>query len=161
MKQLIYVGQPLFTVILITVATSAPLKAQQRSLKQCLANYGNGIGCQIPRSGSYPYDCEYNQKAIKCSGFKNNQIKWEDGVVTTIWLVRPATDLDNRKLRSKGLAQASSLYTDKRSGRWWLNSFPNGNQLWINEVTGNSIFVPLRAACQPPLKGNLGYCTPP
>lgn len=82
-------------------------------------------------------------------------------MITNIWFVRTATEVDNRRLKDKGLSHASSLDTDKRGGKWWLNSFPNGNQLWINEVTGNSIFVPLRAACQPPLKGNVGYCTLP
>ena len=138
-----------------------PVGAQEKSLKQCIEKFGDGTGCQITRSGPYPFDCFLNDRLIRCAGYKNNLIRWEDGVVTRIWLVREATKKDKDSLADKKQIAATALYTDERAGKWWMDSYPNGNQLWINEATGNSILVPLRPACQPPLEGVVGFCLPP
>ena len=130
-------------------------------MQDCLARFGDGIGCQIARTGEYPYDCEYNGTLIRCSGLKNKRIQWEDGVSTRLWFVRQATEADRRRLRSLGRHGADVLFTDERKGRWWGGIFAKGNLRLTNEVTGNTIFIPHAPACRSPLVGTVGYCALP
>ena len=149
-------------VTLLLACGTVPAPAQSQTLQQCLRSFGDGSNCQIPRSGPYAYDCSYNQQPIACTGLKGSTIRWADGVVTKIWFVREATDADRRRLRAKGLDDGvRALYSDPKRGSWWQQLFPNGNSTWVNEVTRNEIFVPLRPTCQPPLSGDVGFCRPP
>ena len=96
------------------------------------------------------------------AGLNGSTIRWPDGVVTRIWFLREATDDNRKRLRRLGLDDdVRALYTGRNRGTWWQQLFPNGNSTWLNEVTRNEIFVPLRATCQPPLQGEVGYCRPP
>jgi len=149
-------------VTLLLACGTVPAPAQSQTLQQCLRSFGDGSTCQIPRSGPYAYDCSYNQQPIACTGLKGSTIRWADGVVTKIWFVREATEADRRRLRAKGLDDGvRALYSDPKRGSWWQQLFPNGNSIWVNEVTRNEIFVPLRPTCQPPLNGDVGFCRPP
>ena len=146
---------------LLVASGTMPAVAQPTRLQQCLKRF-NANACQLPRSGVYAYDCAYNQKPLACAGLSGSTIRWADGVVTRLRFVREATDADRKRLRSLGLDDsARALYTDASRGNWWQQLFPNGNSPWVNEVTRNEIFVPLRASCQPPLEGYVGYCRPP
>lgn len=145
---------------LLLASGTLPAVAQPTRLQGCLQRF-DANACQLPRSGVYAYDCAYNQKPLACAGLNGSTIRWADGVVTRLRFVREATAADRKRLRSLGLDDsARALYTDGSRGSWWQQLFPNGNSTWVNEVTRNEIFVPLRATCQPPLVGEVGYCRP-
>ncbi|MEI6829989.1 MAG: hypothetical protein WCK64_09125 [Synechococcaceae cyanobacterium ELA445] len=147
---------------LLLASGTLPAAAQQPTpLQQCLRRF-DANACQLPRSGAFAYDCAYNEKPLACGGLNGSTIRWADGVVTRLRFVREATDSDRKRLRRLGLDDGPrALYTDRNRGSWWQQLFPNGNSTWVNEVTRNQIFVPLRPACQPPLEGDVGYCRPP
>lgn len=139
----------------------------KRTLRDCLRNYGDGMGCQIPRPGPYPYDCAYNGKGMPCSGYNDGRtIRWKDGIVTKLWFSRIATPKEKKTWLRAGLMRIAPsdsvrLYTDVRGGVWLLDEIPNGNLRWINQETRNEIFVPIRPTCHPPLMGQVGYCSLP
>ncbi len=146
---------------LLLASGTMPAVAQPTRLQQCLRRF-DANACQLPRSGAYAYDCAYNQKPLACAGLNGSSIRWADGVVTRLRFVREATESDRKRLRNLGLDDSGrALYTDGNRGSWWQRLFPNGNSSWVNEVTRHEIFVPLRATCQPPLVGEVGYCRPP
>lgn len=135
--------------------------AQPKTLQQCLDAYGDGTGCQIARPGKYPYDCSYNNRPMRCSGFRNNTIEWEDGVITRVRFLRLATPADLRRVQATPSPVGTPIYTDDRGGIWWLLTFARGNIRLNNEETGNSIFIPHAPTCHPPMTGTVGYCTVP
>ena len=102
------------------VAVTLPVPAQTQTLEECLRAFGDGSTCQLPRSGSYAYDCSYNQQSIACSGLKGSTVRWADGVVTKIWFVRQETDADRRRIKAKGSKMVSvrskAIRTENRGG---------------------------------------------
>ena len=161
--QLLLVGMANIASPCLAIAGDLP---GRRALADCLRNFGDGIGCQIPRRGDYAFDCAFNDRPIPCSGYRNGIIRWADGTTTKIWFLRYATNEDKARMSTKKIVQLApydraALYTDSRRGIWIQILIPNGNTQWINEATRNKIFIPLRATCQPPLRGQIGYCSPP
>lgn len=101
---------------------------------------------QIPRDQWK--DCFYNKTMIRCQDQQQAdwlRIVWIDGVRSSFV----------RKPPSKGLG---SYWGDRYGGRWRRDLLPQGNTLLTHQANGNRILVPLRFPCQPPLKGEVGYC---
>ncbi len=102
---------------------------------------------QIPRDGWK--DCVYNKDIIRCRDEQTAdelRIIWVDGVRSR-FVRRPPV--------RPGLP---SYWGDRYGGLWRRELLPQGNTLLTNLGTGNRILIPLRYPCQPPLKGEVGYC---
>lgn len=129
-------GLALLLAGVAAVAGVAPARAQ-------------AIPPQIPRDGWK--DCEYNDKPLACVDAQipgGLTIRWKDGQSMTY-----------RELSGKGKdASGSDLLRDRLGGLWRRELYVQGNITLTNEANGNRIFVPLRFPCQPPLKGEVGYC---
>jgi hypothetical protein len=94
-------------------------------------------------------DCLYNKEVIRCRDEQSAdelRIVWVDGVRTRLERKPPART---------GLP---SYWGDRYGGLWRRESLIQGNTLLTNLGTGNRILIPLRYACKPPLKGEVGYC---
>lgn len=104
---------------------------------------------QIPRDGWK--DCAYNDRPLACVDRQipgGLEIVWKDGPSMTY-----------RAVSGKGKDErGSDRLRDRLGGIWRRDLFVQGNISLTNEANGNRIFVPLRFPCQPPLKGEVGYC---
>jgi hypothetical protein len=144
--------------ICLIILTGSAADAQQRTMQNCLINYGNGIGCQIQKAGNFPFDCGYNNRTIACSGLRDNKIKWSDGVTTIFVEYRKLDAQEARALQKRHGKIFRNVYIDSLNGKWHQEVTGNGNSTLINLWNGNEIYLPLRARCQPPLVGEVGYC---
>ncbi|MFN7900025.1 MAG: hypothetical protein ACK5N0_10240 [Synechococcaceae cyanobacterium] len=102
---------------------------------------------QLPRDGWK--DCAFNGKVMGCTDtqLENGlRIIWKDGISMTY--------------RERPPRQAGDpIYlSDRLGGLWRREVLAQGNLILTNLGNGNRIFVPLRFACKPPLKGEVGYC---
>jgi hypothetical protein len=134
--------------------------AQQRTMDQCLKHFGDGIGCQIKRTGPYPYDCLLNQRAISCSGLQSRSVGWADGSRTTFVAWRELGLIEVRWLQFRYGKNLSSVFTDSLGGKWFQELLPFGDSMLLNFRSNSSFYIPLRASCQSPLIGKVGYCLP-
>jgi len=102
---------------------------------------------QVARDGWK--DCAYNDRPIGCVDRQLDDgvlILWKDGLQMTYRETPP---------RSPG---GPAYLQDRLGGLWRREVLGQGNTVLTNLRTGNRIFVPLRFACRPPLKGEVGYC---
>jgi hypothetical protein len=111
------------------------------------ANDPGSLPAQLPRDGWK--DCAFNGQVIGCtdSQLENGlRIIWKDGI-SMIYKERPP------------LQAGDPVYlVDRLGGLWRREVLAQGNLILTNLSNGNRIFVPLRFACKPPLKGEVGYC---
>lgn len=94
-------------------------------------------------------DCVYNNSVIRCQDQQQAdslRILWIDGIRS--FFVRRPPSAPGRP----------SYWGDRHGGLWRRELLPQGNTLLTNLATGNRILIPLRLTCQPPLKGEVGYC---
>ncbi|MFM7267576.1 MAG: hypothetical protein ACKOZT_03170 [Cyanobium sp.] len=102
---------------------------------------------QIARDGWK--DCLYNQRLIRCRDEQEEaqlRIVWIDGLRSSFRRLPP---------KRQGLP---AYWGDRYGGLWRRELLPQGNTLLTHLGNGNLILVPLRFACRPPLKGEVGYC---
>ena len=118
-----------------------------RPTASALASDPWGSAAQIPRDEWK--DCAFNGAVIGCSDTplpNGLRIVWKDGLRMT-YVERPP--------RQPG----DPVYlTDTLGGLWRRELLVQGNTVLTNLENGNRIFVPLRFACKPPLKGEVGAC---
>lgn len=99
-------------------------------------------------------DCSYNGEIIGCRDQQlpdGLRILWADGLRMTYVKIAPPGTFEAD-------AKPSQIMRDLLGGLWRRELLIQGNTVLINTASGTRIVVPLRFPCQPPLKGEVGYC---
>lgn len=123
-------------LVVSPAATGAPLAQNGRPAPQ------------VPRDQWK--DCAFNDQVIRCI---DSQLA--DGGMRIVWI----DGLRMAYRRQPTIRPGDPPYlVDRLGGVWRLEVLAQGNIVMTNLGNSNRIFVPLRLTCQPPLKGDVGYC---